>query len=264
MTGDSTLTVVLVYPDLLGLYGDRGNALTLLHGARARGVDATLLQVEAGAAVPECGDVYLVGGGEDAPMLLAGELLAAQPALVRAVQRGASCLAVCAGFQLLADEYAGTDGVPRRGLGVLDVRCGRLPGARAVGEVLCEPVGHPWGLISGFENHQGDAVLGPGVTPLGHVVHGTGNGHDRQEGAVSGGVVATYLHGPVLARNPDLADHLLATAMGDQELPPLVEPEVDRLRRERIRAHRRRWIWSRGSDGGPGRLALHGGRTSTR
>ncbi|MDX6325868.1 MAG: hypothetical protein QOK15_2222 [Nocardioidaceae bacterium] len=237
MSADSTLSIVLVYPELLGLYGDRGNALTLLHGAHLRGIDARLVQVDAGTSVPEQGDVYLIGGGEDAPMLVAGELLARQPALVRALERGTSCLAVCAGFQLLSEEYAGPDGVRRAGLGVLDVRCGRLAGRRAVGEVLCEPIGHPWGWITGFENHQGDAVLGPGAAPLARVVSGVGNGHDRQEGAISGGVLATYLHGPVLARNPALADHLLARAVGTEALAPLAEPAVERLRRERIRAH---------------------------
>lgn len=237
---DSTLSVVLVYPELLGLYGDRGNALTVMHRAHARGIDATLVRVDAGTAVPENGDVYLIGGGEDAPMLLAGELLTHQPTLARALERGASCLAVCAGFQLLSEEYAGPDGVRHKGLGVLDVRCARLTGKRAVGEVLCEPVGHPWGLITGFENHQGDAVLGPAVAPLGRVLHGVGNGHDQQEGAVSAGVIATYLHGPVLPRNPEIADHLIARAVGVDSLPPLVEPEVERLRRERIRAHRGR------------------------
>jgi lipid II isoglutaminyl synthase (glutamine-hydrolysing) len=238
MIADSALSVVLVYPELLGLYGDRGNALTLLHAARARRMEATLLVVEPGAAVPEYGDVYVIGGGEDAPMLLAGELLLGQPALVRALERGTSCLAVCAGFQLLAEEYTGPDGVRRRGLGALDVRCGRLDRARAVGEVLCDPLVHEWGPITGFENHQGDAVLGAGATPVGRVLRGTGNGHDGYEGALSGGVVATFLHGPVLARNPRLVDHLLATAVGAEGLPPLNEPAVERLRRERIRAHR--------------------------
>lgn len=237
MTTDSALRLVVVYPDLLGLYGDRGNVLVLLHRARARGICVELVQVAAGDAVPESGDLYLIGGGEDAPMLLAGELLAQQPALRRALGAGRTCLAVCAGFQLLSRVYAGPEGVERRGLAVLDVACGRLPGRRAVGEVLCEPVGGG-ALLTGFENHQGDAVLGPDVAPLGRVVRGVGNGHARQEGAVAGGVVATYLHGPVLARNPQLADQLLSRATGVDRLPALNEPVVERLRRERTRRSR--------------------------
>lgn len=240
MTAESALRVVLVYPDLLGLYGDRGNALVLLHRARARGIPVELVQVAAGDPVPETGDVYLIGGGEDAPMLLAGELLAEQPGLKRALDAGRTCLAVCAGFQLLSRVYAGPDGVERQGLGVLDVACARLPGRRAVGEVLCEPVAGGE-LLTGFENHQGDAVLGPDAVPLGRVLRGVGNGHEQEEGAVAGGVVATYLHGPVLARNPQLADHLLARATGADRLPALEEAVVERLRRERTR-RQRRWF----------------------
>jgi CobQ-like glutamine amidotransferase family enzyme len=235
MTGASALSLALVYPELLGLYGDRGNALTLAHRARARGIDVELVTVAAGEPVPGGADVYLLGGGEDASMVLAGELLADQRALVGALGSGRTCLAVCAGFQLLSERYAGPDGVQRPGLGVLDVRCGRLPGRRAVGEVLSQPLHHEWGVLTGFENHQGDAVLGADVAPLGRVRRGVGNGHDGQEGAVAGGIIATYLHGPVLARNPDLADHLLARALGVERLAPLDEPAVERLRRERTR-----------------------------
>jgi lipid II isoglutaminyl synthase (glutamine-hydrolysing) len=91
------------------------------------------------------------------------------------------------------------------------------------------------GPILGFENHQGAAVLGPGARPLGRVETGVGNGHEQQEGAIQGRVVATYLHGPVLVRNPGLADHLLEMVTG-RELEEFVDPPVDRLRRERLRA----------------------------
>lgn len=231
----SHLVVVLVYPDLLGLYGDRGNALTLLHRARARGISARIHSVAAGEPIPDSGDIYLVGGGEDAPMLLAGTLLLEQPGLGRALSAGRPCLAVCAGFQLLSQSYAGPDGTVHQGLGVLDVTCGRLPSQRAVGEVVLRPTIAEWGPVNGFENHRGDARLGPGVRPLGTVLAGVGNGHDGVEGALAGSVVATYLHGPVLVRNPDIADHLIAAAVGGP-LAPLREIEVDRLRRERLGA----------------------------
>lgn len=232
---DSTLDIVLIYPELLGLYGDRGNALTLRHRAQARGIDARVVEVDAGKPVPTTGDVYLLGGGEDAPMLLAGRLLAGQPGITDVLSGARPCLAVCAGFQLLSQQYAGPDGRTHRGLGVLDVTCGRLEGPRAVGEVRLLATRAGWGTLTGFENHQGDARLGAGVRPLGIVEAGIGNRHDQVEGAMAHGVVATYLHGPVLARNPQLADHLLTRAIG-AELEPLIEPEVDRLRRERLAA----------------------------
>lgn len=233
--GDRELAIVLLYPELLGLYGDRGNALTLVHRARARDLPARIVSVAAGRPVPESGDLYLLGGGEDGAMLLAGGLLAAQPALARVLDGGATCLAVCAGLQLLAREYVGPDGRARPGLGVLDVTCARLTGRRAIGEVVSEPLGHPWGTITGFENHRGDARLGPDAAPLARTVTGVGNGHGGLEGACARGVVATYLHGPLLARNPDIADHLLARALGVDRLRPLEEVEVTRLRAERLR-----------------------------
>lgn len=232
---DSTLDIVLIYPELLGLYGDRGNALALRHRAHARGIDARVVEVEAGQPVPTTGDVYLLGGGEDAPMLLAGRLLAEQRGITDVLDGHRPCLAVCAGFQLLSREYTGPDGCTHTGLGVLDVTCGRLEAPRAVGEVRLLADSADWGALTGFENHQGDARLGDGVRPLGTVEAGIGNGHDGIEGAVAHGVLATYLHGPVLVRNPQLADHLLERATG-RDLEPLMEPEVDRLRRERLAA----------------------------
>lgn len=232
--------IVLLYPELLGLYGDRGNALALAHRARLRGIDARIVEVPAGSPIPQRADVYLVGGGEDASLMLAHGLLGEQPGLARALRRGAPCLAVCAGFQLLSVEFAGPDGTRHAGQGVIDARCGRLPGARAVGEVAATALARALGPITGYENHQGDAVLGESAVPLGRVSAGTGNGHDRAEGAVQGNVFGTYLHGPVLVRNPRLADHLIRLAVGT-ELEPIDDADIDRLRSERFRASRSRF-----------------------
>jgi lipid II isoglutaminyl synthase (glutamine-hydrolysing) len=232
---DETVDVVLVYPQLLGLYGDRGNALALKHRAAVRDIGVRIIEVQPGEDVPSVADIYLLGGGEDGSMLAAADLLKGDRGLVSALRRGAACLAVCAGLQLLAREFAGPDGAIRPGLGVLDVRCRRLTGQRAVGEVVAEPLRLVDEPLSGYENHQGDALLGPAASALGLVRHGVGNGHDRLEGAVQGAVVATYLHGPVLVRNPSLADHLLAAAVG-APLRAWSDPSVDRLRRERLHA----------------------------
>ena len=235
MPRDSELAVVLVYPDLLGTYGDRGNALALTHRARARDLPVRLIEVAPDESAPASADLYLVGGGEDVSQALAWETLKAEKSIIAALQGGATCLAVCAGFQLLSREFRDRDGDMVAGLGLLDVVCARLPDRRAVGEVVAEPVGIP-GLptLSGYENHQGDAVLGADARPLGRVIRGLGNGDGVTEGAVQGNVVATYLHGPVLVRNPALADHLLETVAGP--LAPLPDEAVERLRRERIAA----------------------------
>jgi lipid II isoglutaminyl synthase (glutamine-hydrolysing) len=233
------VTVVLLYPELLGTYGDGGNALVLAQRLRWRGRPADIVEVTAGEPVPESGQLYLMGGGEDAPQALAARELIASRALHRAVDGGAALLAVCAGFQVVGHRFVGPGGEPHAGLGLLDCITSRDSGARRVGEVVAEPdpsIGVP--RLTGYENHQSVTALGPGVRPLGRVVVGAGNDTgDGSEGAVAGRVVGTYLHGPVLARNPALADHLLASVVGDLE--PLDDSEADVLRKERLAAARR-------------------------
>jgi len=237
---ESTVTVVLVYPEVLGTYGDRGNAIALAHRATARGLDCRVIEAGLDKPLPRSGDIYLVGGGEDAAMLLAWERLVADRALEDAVRAGAACLGVCAGFQLLSLEFAGPDGLSRNGLGLLDVSCRRIAGARAVGEVIAEA---EHGFLTGFENHQGDARLGAGGRPLARLVHGVGNGDGATEGAVQGRVMATYLHGPVLVRNDALTDRLLESVTGP--LSPFEDEPVRRLREERRAAALRESSWWR-------------------
>lgn len=228
----SKLSVVVLYPELLGLYADRGNALALRHRARQRGIGVDLLEVSVGDAIPESADIYLLGGAEDAALLAAGDLIERSGGLKRAIAGGAVCMGVCAGFQLMSEVFSGPDGKSRSGLGLLDVRCGRLAGERAVGEVVSTATDPSLPML-GFENHQGDAVLGADASPLATVWVGVGNGHDRHEGAVQGNVVGTYLHGPVLVRNPHFADELIEKATGSP-LSPVQDEAVDRLRRERF------------------------------
>jgi len=155
--------------------------------------------------------------------------------LARAVDAGAAVFAVCGGYQVLGRSYAGADGGDREGLGLLDVRTRRRRRARAVGELVAEPTIAGLPTLTGFENHGGATELGPDATPLASVRSGYGNGTgDGTEGAVQGRVIGTYLHGPALARNPALADHLLAQVAGP--LTPLDEPDIAALRTERLAA----------------------------
>lgn len=226
----SDLTIAVPYPELLGLYADRGNALALRHRAALRGIDAEVLEINLGDPVPEGADVYVLGGGEDAAIKPALETLREQDGLRRARERGAVILGVCAGFQILGNRLEDRDGDDLVGLGFLDIESYSLPGPRAVGEISTHsPV---LGELQGFENHRGDARLGAGVTPLARVEHGVGNGHDGTEGAVDGNVIGTYLHGPALVRNPAFADDVLARATGTT-LEPLNDDLIERFRRER-------------------------------
>ena len=247
------LTIGLVLPDVLGTYGDDGNALVLRQRARMRGVDAEILPVKLGESVPESLDLYCLGGGEDTAQILAAEHLIADGGLTRAAWAGRPILGVCAGLQVLGESFR-AGGRVIDGLGLIDATTVSLQ-TRAIGEITSTPTraGLTADLtepLTGFENHLGATLLGPGAEPLGRVNRGTGNcdvaasadvsDGTRQrfaEGAVQGSVIATYMHGPVLARNPQLADLLLARAMGVAltELEPVEIAVVDKLRLERLK-----------------------------
>jgi lipid II isoglutaminyl synthase (glutamine-hydrolysing) len=240
------IRIGLVYPELLGTYGDRGNAEVLAWRAARHGLAAEVAVVPAGEPVPPCLDVYVLGGGEDAAQAIAAGLLrsTAGDGLRRAVDQGRVVLAVCGAFQLLGRVYHDGRGREIRGLGLLDLETA-AGGPRLVGEVVT--MSREGELLTGFENHGGRSVLGPGVEPLGRVVRGGGNnGRDATEGARQGAVLGTYLHGPVLARNPALADLLLRQALQRRGRPlgPLQAVGRDRaadLHLARLRAVLSRW-----------------------
>lgn len=211
----SRLRIAAIYPELLGTYGDGGNVVVLQRRLAWRGLESDVVDVGLGDDVPHECDLYVIGGGEDTAQAQALAGLRRSTGLRAAVERGTPVLAVCAGLQILGSTLRGADGVVLAGLGLLDVDTGRLE-QRAVGDVVATPdpaLGLP--VLLGFENHAGSTRLGPDARPLAAVQSGVGNGGEPgAEGALQGSVVATYLHGPVLARNPALADLLLARALG--------------------------------------------------
>ncbi|GAA4234834.1 glutamine amidotransferase [Actinomadura meridiana] len=230
------IKIVWIYPDLLSTYGDQGNTIVLERRAALRGIPTETVGLRSDEHVPADGDIYLLGGGEDRPQILAAQRLRGDGGLARAVQSGAVVFAVCAGYQLLGHEFGGEEGQPVPGLGLLDIRSTRGE-QRAVGEIVGDVAAElnvP--RITGFENHQGVTHLGQNAHPLARVVHGTGNGDgDGFEGAYSGRVLGTYMHGPALVRNPGLADLLLRWAVG-HDLQPLDDSWAGRLREERLNA----------------------------
>ncbi|MGD0320822.1 MAG: MurT ligase domain-containing protein [Acidimicrobiales bacterium] len=244
--GASALRVVVVHPDLLGTYGDGGNGRVLADRAAWRGIAVELVMALSDTALPAGADLYCLGGGEDGPQVQSAQLLA-DGTLQGAVEAGAAVLAVCAGYQVVGQSFPDAQGTTRAGAGLLDVSTVKGRSRRAVGELLAEPVAlfEPWssrgarlGRLTGFENHGGVTRLGAGVRPLARVLAGIGNGTgDRSEGAVSGRVIGTYMHGPVLARNPSLADLLLTMVTGIS-LAPLDDIEEQALRDERLAASR--------------------------
>jgi hypothetical protein len=236
-----TFTVGWLYPDLMNIYGDRGNILTLLKRAEWRDYDARLLELGRGNTkrMDEV-DVFFFGGGQDREQALVYEDLLEhkQPPLERAVAAGAVVLAVCGGYQLLGHYYQTAEGERFPGIGLIDVRT-EAGKRRFIGDVVVDTNIDdllPTTLV-GFENHSGRTFLGPQAAPMGRVRLGFGNnGSDSTEGCLQGGVVGTYLHGSLLPKNPHLADYLMRQALsrrGAVELSPL-DDSVELSAHERI------------------------------
>lgn len=228
------LRILHLYPDLMSIYGDRGNVLALGARARWRGIAVEVRAHHAGDALDQTWpDLVFFGGGQDQGQDIVGADLAGRngEALRAALAGGAAALAVCGGYQLLGHSYVPERGPAIGGLGVLDVTT-RAGQRRFVGNLLADADGR---TLVGFENHSGRTYLGPQAGPLARVRVGNGNnGEDGTEGARQGAVVGTYAHGAVLPKNPWLADLLLGWALrrrhGDAALAPLDDREEDAAR----------------------------------
>jgi lipid II isoglutaminyl synthase (glutamine-hydrolysing) len=241
------LRLVHLYPDLMSVYGDRGNVLALRRRAAWRDIDLEVSELTVGDSLdPEQVDLIFFGGGQDREQeVVSPDFLQQKGRAVReAVDLGAALLSVCGGYQLLGQSYTTVDGQELPGAGLFDVRS--LPGPkRHIGNVLVETdLDGQRRTLVGFENHSGRTYLGPSTRPLGRAVVGAGNnGEDHTEGAAYKGAVGCYLHGSLLPKNPWLADRLLATALRHRlgepvELAPLddrLEQDAHQAMAERIR-----------------------------
>lgn len=233
--GERRLCVAHLYPELLNLYGDSGNILVMRKRLEWRGMALEVREVHVGERPAFSGvDVVFIGGGSDREQrIVCDYLLAERAELAAFVEDGGVLLAVCGGYQLLGSSYLmGDEEV--RGLSLVDLYTDR-GSPRLIGNIVveCPLVERP---IVGFENHGGRTHLGPHTEPLGRVLSGYGNdGVSGFEGCRYKNVVGTYVHGPLLPKNPALADWLLARALerryGTCELEPLDDTEEDEANR---------------------------------
>jgi CobQ-like glutamine amidotransferase family enzyme len=226
--GSYSLRLAHLYPDVMNIYGDRGNVIALRYRCEARGIALDVCDINVDDEFdPEAFDLVLMGGGQDREQRrIADDLVARGPALKRAVDEGLPVLAVCGGFQMFGNRYIDQKGGVIPGIGVFDLET-RHPGAladRCIGDVvLATDVGE----VVGFENHGGRTYLAPGQAPFGTVRRGFGNNaEDGAEGARYKNAYGTYLHGSLLPKNPALADALILAALqrrygSDVTLPPL-------------------------------------------
>ena len=228
-----TIRVGHLYPDYLNIYADRGNIAVLAARAQARGHELDVRAIGMGDGVPVGEvDLFYVGGGQDREQELVAHDLAAKSAPLReAVENGAAFLAVCGGYQLLGNFYRDVAGTELPGIGLLPLHT--VAGQRRmIGDVLldCEWAGE---ALAGFENHAGRTVLDDGAEPLGRVISGFGNdGSSGYEGCRYKRVYGTYLHGPLLPRNPWFADRVLEEALAHAGVEERFAPLPDELERE--------------------------------
>ena len=205
-----------LFPDYLNIYADRGNIAVLSARAAWRDVELEVIAISPGDPTPAGVDLFYVGGGQDREQaLVAPDLALRGEELTDAIAAGAAALAVCGGYQLLGRSYRDQAGVELPGAGVFPLHT--VAGdRRMIGDVLLEcelEPGQPR-TVAGFENHAGRTILEEDAQPLGRVVAGFGNdGVSGYEGCRVGRALGTYLHGPLLPRNPWLADWLLAQAI---------------------------------------------------
>ncbi|MEW6082295.1 MAG: glutamine amidotransferase [Bacillota bacterium] len=225
------LKICHLYPDLMNLYGDRGNVICLCRRAQWRGIRPEVTWVSLGTNLDFAQfDLIFMGGGQDREQLsVCQDFQRVKGSSLReAVEAGVVCLAICGGYQLMGHSYSTHDGKTLPGIGVMDVvtQAGKK---RLIGNVVVES-DLTGGTLVGFENHSGKTYLGPSVKPLGRVVQGYGNnGEDGCEGALYRGLVGTYLHGSLLPKNPRLADYLIESALRRRDPAFCLEPLDDTI-----------------------------------
>ena len=214
------IKVAHLYPTVMDVHGDARNVEVLRDRGQRRGIAVDIEDVEVGDRTDlSDADLVFIGGGPDtAQTHVSSDLAARGPALRDLVEGGAACLAVGGGFQLFGNVHTTASGREIPGIGIFDVASTEGP-SRHTGELVIEtalglPAGSALVSVAGFQDRAGVTELGPCVRPLGTVVESTEPGPANAfEGAVYGEAVGTYLHGPVLANSPGLADHLLSAAL---------------------------------------------------
>ncbi len=223
------LTIGWLYPELMSTYGDRGNIIVLQKRCEWRGIDVEIKFVDLGFRILDlkaC-DMLFMGGAQDRQQKIVAEDLRQKAKVLKGmIEEGVPGLYICGAYQFLGKYYKEADGTTIEGLNILDLYT-ENPGEnvkRLIGNVVVELNAKRYTLdantIVGFENHGGRTYLGKGIEPLGRVVVGFGNnGVDRTEGAVYKNSFGSYLHGPLLPKNPHLADLLIRLALEKKYLP---------------------------------------------
>ena len=243
------ITILHLYPDLLNLYGDRGNIECLIKRCLWRGIETEvmpiLLKNQSSNKKIDESTILFMGGGEDISQKeLYNDFIKNKGESVKQyIESGGAGLFICGGLQLLGKYYHPYEGQEIPGLNILDIytkHFGRDK-VRCVGNVSCKIIGIEYlqnKTLVGFENHGGRTFLGNNARPFGKIINGFGNnGEDKSEGVIYKNTIGTYLHGPILPKNPHLADWLIKTALENKYKKEIaLQPLDDKLEWE---AHNR-------------------------
>ncbi len=213
------IKIVHIYPHEMNIYGDTGNRQVLEKRLAWRGIPFEVCLVGIGDPLPSDTSIILGGGGQDAGQeLVEADLLKKTASLKAMAEGGVVMLMICGMYQLLGDAFITNAGVTIKGAGVLPMLT-KAGDKRFIGNAIVET---PHGKLVGYENHSGRTFLENGCRPLGKIIKGAGNnGTDKTEGARLHNVFGSYLHGPILSKNPYFADELLKLALGTDTLEPL-------------------------------------------
>lgn len=229
-----TLTIVHLYPREMNIYGDHGNLLTLVRRMQWRGIKPVVLSHHPGSTFPEQVDIIVGGGGQDSGQdIVQADLPHIRGPLHELVEAGTPTLVVCGTYQLFGNYFKTVAGQMIEGLGIFDLHT--VGGEkRLIGNIVTQS--DSLGEIVGYENHSGKTYLGVGTMPLARVISGAGNnGEDKTEGVHYKNALGTYLHGPLLPKNPRIADHLISCALenryGSAALDPLNDELAEQARR---------------------------------
>ncbi len=225
------LTLAYLYPREMNTYGDRGNVICLQKRLDWRGYKLDIVEHQPGDKLPVQVDMVFMGGGQDSGQaVIDTDFKRVAPWLRELAEADVPMLTICGAYQLFGHSFEMLDGSELQGIGILDVTT-RAQTTRLIGNLHIET--EDFGTIIGFENHSGRTYLGPRAEPLGRVTMGAGNnGEDKTEGTRYRNIIGTYSHGPVLPKNPRLADWLIGRMPGimSTKLEPLDDPYIDAAR----------------------------------
>jgi len=217
------LTIGWLYPELMSTYGDRGNIIVLQKRCEWRGIKAEVLKLDIGFDPKQLAlcDLFFMGGAQDRQQqIVASDLIKKRKVLQERIEDGIPGLYICGAYQFLGKYYKEADRTIIKGLDILDLYTENpgLNSPRLIGDIAIKILNTKYLIrdttVVGFENHGGRTYLGQGVKPFGRVIKGFGNnGQDGTEGAIYRNSFGTYLHGPILPKNPEFADYLIKLAL---------------------------------------------------